>query len=202
MKELLDILIGIFPEPTGLEVVILVASGILLLVGIVNLFMEGFRISGLFKIIDALFYAVLFLLSANTELSPSVFWTACGIAVVVNILNWMLGCGVSFVGLLKGVLCLILILVLCSGALGVVGGMMIEMLPKNMPCLWQFFLLVCLFALELSAFVYVHIVESDYSDSTSSSDDDSLKWVTGDEQFVDTVSMWGGDSDSDSDSSY
>lgn len=199
MKALLDILISIFPEPTGLEFMILVAGGILLLVGIVNLFMEGFRISGLFKIIDALLYTAVFLLSANTELTTAVFGTICGIAVVINILNWLLGCGISFKSFLKGVFSFVIILAVSSGALGMVGGMLKEMLPKNMPCLWQFLLLTFLFALELAAFVGTHVMKADYSDDPSSRDDDDLvKWATGDEQSVDTVSMWDGDSSSDS----
>ncbi len=202
LKHYMEVFLGIFSGSSqGSEGIILVGGAILLIIGIVNLFIRKFRVRGIFMIISALFYSVLFCLSLNLELDQSFMIAAAVVAVVLNILNWLFACGISFTQLLKGIGGLVIILAIGSGVLGFIGGVILEFLPKDIPCLWQFFLLIFLFVLDLAAFVGASIVKSDTGELEFTSDyDDTIRWATGNEQSVDTVSMWSDSDDSGSDS--
>ena len=199
LKHYIDIFLASFSGPQkGHEALVLVGSVIMLIMGIVHLFRRKYRFTGIFMMLDALLYAFLFCLSLNIELDKTFMAIACIIALGANILNWLFGCGVSFKSLLKGVGCLILILVLGSSLLGVIAEIVQAFLPKDIPCVWQFWVLILLFVLELAAFIGAHILKSDPAGPSSSShDDDPLKWITEDTQIVDTASMSSGANSSD-----
>lgn len=190
---------------TPISTVILGAGVILLIVGIVHLLIPGRRGEGIFLVLDALFFTPALFLSANMEMDISFYLILCGAALLLNILNWFLNCRVTFGQFMKGILVLVVILVMGSGALGFVGGFFIELLPKDLPSLAQFLVLIFFLVLEAAAYIGSWLMDPSFAHTSTNSShyEDPVLWATGDEVGVDTVAMSADDSsDSGADSPY
>ena len=163
-NALLEIL---FQPKDTMEIIILIAGGILLVLGFVNLFREKFLARGIFMIIDAVFYTAVCLLSANMILSVEFLLGVIVIGMLLNLLNWPIACGVS-------VWKYLLSLAVIGGTVGtvvvaIVFVPLMKVLPQTLPSKDQFLGVLLLVGLELVAYVGASVNKSDKNGSTSGS---------------------------------
>lgn len=173
------------------EIIVLVIGGIIAFVGLILCFIRNKLKFGLFAILSALFYTVSFFIVINEYKFNITMPVIIISAIIFNIITWGTVSIFTFGEVLKAVGIGLFVCALGAGTVfTVVLGVLEEMIHIEGPAGWFTIVLIVSVIAQIIAFGSSERCDTSATYSSSSSSiDDMINSMTGDEGSVDTTSM-------------